>query len=261
MIEPTEISQPPVVPKRVRGRTSIADTPVTTRSRVPLSEPARSSIEQRLRRALAPFGPRIERATIRFEDLNGPRGGVDVRCVIKIVFSGSDSLIVENRGANVMGTVRRIIPRVGRIVRRQVEASGRKTPRAKHRRMAAERSGTPPSQSLADEGSVIGRRAGRRTRGLPAALERPEKLRRDALVDTANPATSESDRKAGGHVSARRNSKRNPSGMTYALEDSRAQPSRKSTRASGDRTKAATQLTRRAQRKVSSPSARAAAQR
>jgi hypothetical protein len=49
--------------------------------------------------------------------------------------------------------------------------------------------------------------------------------------------------------------------MTYALEDSRGQPSRKSTRASGNRTKAATQLTRRVRRRVSSPSARAATQR
>jgi hypothetical protein len=38
-------------------------------------------------------------------------------------------------------------------------------------------------------------------RGLPAALERPEKLQRAALVDTADPATSGSDRKAGGQVS------------------------------------------------------------
>ena len=46
--------------------------------------------------------------------------------------------------------------------------------------------------------------------------------------------------------------------MSYALEDSLGQPSGKSTRASGNRTKAATQLTRRARRKVSAPSSRAA---
>lgn len=124
------------LPKRARGRTAINDTPVTTRSRVQLAAPARRSIEQRLRRALAPFGPRIERASIRFEDLNGPRGGVDLYCAIKIVFSGSDSVIVEERGASVLEAVRRVIPRVGRIVRRHVDASGKKTPRATRARRA-----------------------------------------------------------------------------------------------------------------------------
>jgi hypothetical protein len=256
------------LPKRARGRTTIGDTPVSTRSRVPLQEAARRSIEQRLRRVLAPFGPRIERASIRFEDLNGPRGGEDLRCAIKVVFSGSDSVIVEERGAGVLEVVRRVIPRVGRIVRRHVDASGRKTPRATRASLSARR-GRPleaPKQDVeADsgtlDGGLIGKRIARRSRGLPRALERPEKARRDALVDTAARATSETDRKAGGARTARRNSKQNTSGMTYALEDSLWQPTRKSTRGSGNRIKAATQLSRRAQRKVSSPSARATRER
>lgn len=253
------------IPKRARGRTAIGDTPVATRSRVPLDETARRSIEQRLRRALAPFGPRIERATIRFEDLNGPRGGVDLHCAIKVVLSGSDSIIVEERGTSVLEVVRRMLPRVGRIVRRQVDAKGGKTPRPTRAGKSAplERSARVPQRGGEAEGAtlheaLIGKRAGRRSRGLPAALERPEKERRDALVDTAAPETSETDRKAGGSSTARRNSKQNPSGMTYALEDSEGRPSRKSSRGSGNRIKAATQLTRRAQRKVSSASARAA---
>jgi hypothetical protein len=186
-----------------------------------------------------------------------------LRCAIKVVLSGSDSVIVEDRGANVLDVARRVIPRVGRIVRRQADASGRKTPRATRSSISARRErgaallGRSEKEGSADSG-LIGKRAGRRSRGLPAALERPEKVRRDALVDTAAPETSESDRKAGGAKTARRNSKQDTSGMTYALEDSLGQPSRKSTRASGNRTKAATQLTRRAQRRISAPSARAA---
>jgi hypothetical protein len=251
-------------PKRARGRTGIADTPITTRSRVPLEETARRGIEQRLRRSLAPFGPRIERATIRLEDLNGPRGGVDLHCTIKVVFSGTDSVIVEERGANVLEVVRRALPRVGRIVRRHVDAQGGKTPRPTRARAPAGPEPPRVSQRGAEaadraaSAALIGKRSGRRTRGLPRALERPEKVRRDALVDTAAPETTETDRKAGGSRTARRNSKQNSSGMTYALEDSLWQPSRKSTRGSGNRIKAATQLTRRAQRKLSSPSARAA---
>lgn len=219
MIERTRAKQ--ALPKSARGRTDIGDTPVTTRSRVPLQLTARRSIEQRLRRTLAPFGPRIERATIRFEDLNGPRGGVDLRCAVKIVFSGSDSVIVEDHGASVLEAVRRVMPRVGRIVRRHADASGKKTPRATRARIAAHRE-----------------RAARAAAATPSANDNGGDER------AAKPF--------------RQTIKKNRSGMAYALEESTQQPSRKSTRGAGNRYKAATQLTRRAQRKVRAPSERAA---
>jgi hypothetical protein len=249
-----------LAPKRSRGRTAIEDTPITTRSRVPMPLEARRSIEARLRRALAPFGPRIERATIRFEDVNGPRRGVGMGCAIKVVFSGSDSIIVEERATNVLETARLAIARVARSVRRYTGQSGAKTPRATRRRPTAPRAALAAEQEaskLQDPGSLIGKRVGRGAANLAAALERPEKLRRDVLVDTAQPGVSATDRKAGGGSTARRNSKRSNSGMTAALEDSRSKPSRKSTRGGTNRTQGATQLTRRAQRKVRSPQARA----
>ena len=136
---------------------------------------------------LAPFGPRIERASIRFEDSNGPRGGVDLRCAIKLVVSGSDSIIIEQRGASVLDVVRRALPRVGRIVRRQVDARGGKTPQPTRPRRSARGEAMARGPRRVEHASgdgldeaLIGERAGRRSRGLPAALERPEKARRDA---------------------------------------------------------------------------------
>jgi len=89
------------VPKHARGRTAMESTPITTRSRVPLSAETRRRIEQRLRRALAPLGPRIERASIRFDDVDGHRHGSGLRCAIKVVFSGSDSIIIDQRATSV----------------------------------------------------------------------------------------------------------------------------------------------------------------
>lgn len=234
---------------------------MTTRSRVPLAREARRSIEQRLRRALQPFGPRIERATIRFEDVNGPRHGVDLRCSVKVVFSGTDSIVVEQQGTSVLESVRRIMPRVGRVVRRHVDQIGGKTPRASHPSRARARQSRSAKIDASDRelpGNLMGRRAGRNADNWRAVLARPEKLRGDAVVDTAEVGVSASDRRAGGESSARRNSKSSDSGMVSALEDARGQPSRKSTRGSARRMKAATQLTRRTQRRVRSPSARAA---
>lgn len=259
-------------PKRARGRTAIGATPITTRSRVPLAAETRRSIEQQLGRVLAPFGTRIERASIRLEDVNGPRGGVGLDCTIKVVLSGSRSLIIEERATNPLETVRRALPRVARSIRQHAEQSGRKTPaaggpRAQRKRSAPRRLenaaaasaavGESPRAGGAPEfESLMGKRSGRRATGLPAALLRPEKQRRNALVDTAAPGVSEADRKAGGRHTARRNSKANPGGAPYALEDSLGTPSRKSTRGGGARVKAAAQLTRRARRKVQAPSAR-----
>jgi hypothetical protein len=250
------------LPKRARGRTAIAQTPIVTRSRVSLPVVARRSIEERLRDTLAPFGPRIERASIRFEDLNGPRGGVDIHCTIKVVLSGSDSIIIEQRAPDVLAAARRALPRVARTMRQYADRRGGKTPKATAApRRAGSRKSAPGQASLnaaRDTGSIIGKRAGRGSASLAAALERPEKVRRDAYVDTAEAGVTETDRKAGGTFSARRNSKAETSGMTYALEDSRGKPSRKSTRGSTGRSKAATQLTARVLRKVRSPQARAA---
>jgi hypothetical protein len=56
-------------------------------------------IEQRLAATLSGFdlGSRVERSTVRFEDLNGPKGGIDTSCRIQLIVSGQRSLVVEGR--------------------------------------------------------------------------------------------------------------------------------------------------------------------
>lgn len=244
------------VVKRTRGRTPISTTPVTTRSSVAISSEARSRIEQQVKRVLTPFGTRIERGSIRFEDVNGPRGGVDSKCTIKVVLSGGPSLVVEKRGASLGEAASRAVRLLSTQIRRRAKSDGGKTPQptvAAFETPKARRS----TSGEQDGQSLIDKRVGRSAANLAAALERPEKQQRDAYVDTAAAGVSATNRRAGGPFSARRNSRRESSGMTYALEDSRSEPSRKSTRASGNRTKAASQLARRAKRRTHSAGARA----
>jgi hypothetical protein len=232
-------------------------TPVTTRSREEIPEKTRSSVERRVKSVLAPFGTRIERASIRFEDVNGPKGGVDTNCRIKVVISGGPSLIVEEQATTLREAAIRAVRRVGKEMRRRAKQNGGRTPAPTLGERTPPRVRRRAQQAEQDAESLIGKRAGRGAANLSMALERPEKERRDAYVNTAAPDTSATDRRAGGSHTARRNSKRGSSGMTYALEDSTTQPSRKSTRASGDGTKAASQLTRRAKRRTHSSNARA----
>jgi hypothetical protein len=248
----------PRAQKSKRGRTDVTSTPLAIRSRVPLSDATRERIRTLLGRKLAKFATHIEQGTVRIDDVNGPRGGFDTLCKIKIVVSGSPSIVVEERGVAVEEVVAVAARVVARAVRREVERRGRSSPKSRKRserdRKAA--GGTVPGPT--DEGSLIGRRVGRSRDQLERALARPEKQRRDAYVDTSAASTSASDRKVGYGATARRNTKRNTKGLTSALEDSRTTPSRKSTRKSGNRARAAAPLEIREALRRAAPKAAAA---
>lgn len=242
--------------KSTRGRTDVASTPLAIRSGIPLEDATRERIRRVLGRNLAKYATHIERATVRIDDLNGPRGGVDTRCKIKIVISGHPSILVEERGLTVEEVFASAARAVTRAIRREMDRRGRAAPKptqAAPKRRASSAARPKP----ADKGSLIGRRVGRSRAQLERVLARPEKQRRDAYVDTSAPGTSASDRKVGYGATARRNAKRNTKGLTSALEDSRTTPSRKSTRKSGNRARPAAPLELRATLRSVSPKAAA----
>ena len=95
-------------------------------------------------------------------------------------------------------------------------------------------------------------------RSKPKKAKQPPRPRRDIGVDTSLPGVSATDRKAGLGSSARRNvKKRGSTKASFELENSKGQPSRKSTRRAANRAKPDSNLTRRQKRRVRSPQARA----
>lgn len=50
-----------------------------------LTNAMRDFVHMRLRRALGRFARRITETAVTFEDMNGPRGGLDVHCRIRLV--------------------------------------------------------------------------------------------------------------------------------------------------------------------------------
>jgi hypothetical protein len=234
--------------------------PLALRSRVELSESDRDEVRTRLGRKLQSFAAHIDRITVRFEDDNGPRGGVDAVCRIKVGLRALPSVVVEERATDVLVAMGQAAEVAGRAVRRTLRRAGRSQPHARRGRSAgaaAARGSNRASARADDDGSLIGGRVGRGQANLERALARPEKRRRDVYVDTAAPGVSATDRRVGYGATAARNTKRNTAGMAAALEDSRTTPSRKSTRKSKNRAKAATQLERKAQLKLLRPTARA----
>jgi hypothetical protein len=240
--------------KNARGRTDFATTPVAIRSRVDLPKGTEDWIRAQFASKISRLATLVERATVRFEDLNGPRGGVDTLCRIKVVISSRPSVQVEERAASA----RVAFTQAFQVLVRSLERERKKHGLRGNARMKSGRATASPKQVDAGNGEIIGRRVGRGSAALDEALARPEKARRDAYVDTAKPGVAASDRKAGGQMTARRNTLAKTDRATATLEDSRTTPSRKSTRRSANRGKTSQGKERTAVSQSVTPSARAA---
>jgi ribosome-associated translation inhibitor RaiA len=249
------------------GRTPMAATTMHVRApSVRLDESVQAWVRTRTSRQLGKFAGHIERISVRFEDVNGPRGGRGIVCRMKVALSGLPSIIVAQRGRSPRAAFDLALPATERSLRRALGRSDRErlSPDARRaQKTAARGTGADPGLRGArtprtPQGSLIGRRVGQSRSNLLKAAARPEKTDRTVPVDTAQKRVSASDRKVGLRGTATRNTKLNQRGMTAALEDSATgKPSRKSTRRSQNRAKAAGRLGRRTRRRLTSPQARA----
>ena len=96
-----------------------------------LDEDQRADIARKLRMKLAKFAASIERVSVRVTDVNGPRGGVDQRCRVKVVLSGLPSVIVEHWHATKEAAIEVALRSTEESVRRVV---GRRRMKPLHRR-------------------------------------------------------------------------------------------------------------------------------
>ena len=78
----------------------------------------RDYIRRKLGTKLGKFSSSIERLSVRVGDVNGPRGGVDQLCRIKVVLRGLPSVVFESRDASLNAAVDGALSGVERTVRR-----------------------------------------------------------------------------------------------------------------------------------------------
>ena len=69
-------------------------------------------IATRLAASLRGVEGRLDRVVVRFEDLNGPKGGADMACRIHVTLHGHSVLVVEARGEGEAYAFRRAVPRL-----------------------------------------------------------------------------------------------------------------------------------------------------
>lgn len=80
---------------------------------------------RRLEFALGRFTGRVRSLTVRLTDLNGPRGGLDKKCLIAVRLAGPRRVIViEDVDADAAVAISRAAERVSRAVARAIHAAG-----------------------------------------------------------------------------------------------------------------------------------------
>lgn len=67
----------------------------------PLSPSGREFVTQQAERKLSKFAARIREADITIDDINGPKGGSDVRCLIRARLNRLPDIVIEETASTV----------------------------------------------------------------------------------------------------------------------------------------------------------------
>jgi hypothetical protein len=67
----------------------------------------------------------VQRAVVRFKDLNGPKGGIDKQCLIQLSTSDGGLLVVSSRGNDWRSTLEMALSRANRSLTRRLKSRQR----------------------------------------------------------------------------------------------------------------------------------------
>jgi hypothetical protein len=82
-------------------------------------------LERRVRAALGSSATHVHSVTLAFSDVNGPRGGADLRCVITVELVPRGSVRAEATSSDLLSAVGRALARARRSVLRGAQRGRR----------------------------------------------------------------------------------------------------------------------------------------
>lgn len=85
-----------------------------------LTQGLRTHAEKRLRFGLDWARHEVSKVKLRFTDINGPRGGNDKRCQLRIPLSGMREIVIEDTAADIHTAIDRAIDRAIRTLERRL---------------------------------------------------------------------------------------------------------------------------------------------
>ena len=91
-----------------------------TSHRIDLTADLKDFVARRIHFALGRFAGRIKALSVRLDDVNGPREGVDKCCAIRVNAGHGGTLIVRERRESIYAAVACAVERAERAVQRQL---------------------------------------------------------------------------------------------------------------------------------------------
>lgn len=86
-----------------------------------LTDGLREHTRRRLQFAIDWASDDVRKVTVRFSDINGPRGGNDKRCLIQIPLNGSKDIVIEDRESDLYVAIDRAAERIERALARKLK--------------------------------------------------------------------------------------------------------------------------------------------
>lgn len=87
----------------------------------PLTDAILRHVESRVESALGPFAQAVIRVTVRVQDVNARRGGVDKRCTVVVALRQRGVVAAEVTDQDLYAAVDAVAPRIRRAVKRAVK--------------------------------------------------------------------------------------------------------------------------------------------
>lgn len=92
-----------------------------------LTDGIHDHVHLRIQSALGRFSDKLTRVVVRLSDVNGPRGGVDKRCLVALGVPGQPDVVIKASKADLYSAVDRAVSGAGRSLIKRLK-------QIKHRR-------------------------------------------------------------------------------------------------------------------------------